>query len=138
MTEKDLPDFPERTHDMPGAAYFDILAQRALERHRTRQHRRYLGAAFFVLILAGAGLMRLYHTSSHRDKVMTHEALQTPDSEGQEFRLIANDHRPVPDSPSEKTIREQLHLNPSAPQYDTIITEDDVLEFLIDENYIDA
>lgn len=137
----DNPEFSQH-RPQPPAGYFEALPARVLWRHRVRRTRRRvlsgLAAALFIL---GSSLTILFNPSNEpptpdkQGRLTVDSFSHNADSEL--WALTTPENHPA-DSPSNTSV--PITISPlTAPQVtDTILTREDILDYLLDENYLDV
>lgn len=135
----DWPKVPKPSVEPP-AGYFDTLPARALSRLRTRRNRRYKQIVLATsLLFLGSSLVFLINPSretSSKDKY-TYLPENQPIDDQELLTWILTEKRPA-DSPASSSVPQITSPQTAPTTADTILTREDILDYLLDENYLDV
>lgn len=139
MAMTDWPEFPEKMPEPP-ADYFDTLAARAVSRYRQRRAQRrklIMGLASTLIFCCIIIFLLFVPYRSSQPLQETHFSKEKPSETDILLTLsAAENHRT--DSPVSGS-RPEISYPKAAPTgADTSLTHEDILDFLLDENYLDV
>jgi hypothetical protein len=134
------PEFPEQV-SKPPAGYFDSLAERALSRYRRRRTRRQklIVGIGSMLLLVSISILHLNNSSHTSQPIQETSFSENHPSETDELLSLSIPEYHRSDSPVGSLMPEISSPDKNAPpETDTSLTHEDILDFLLDENYLDV